>query len=186
MPSATPKNDSNFCHKLLLGNVTQWVHSQNSAATTRAPCPRKGRGKLCCCQPQPQQDPVPPWTPVDLTGRHFPVHWGLRANLAHLAEQHPRNVQVPGSSPGVGFLFGVVPRCGPVGESWKRWGGAGTACCPVPTRFSSLRVGCFPFEELGKRLVSREILSRRGGCAPCLCALRGGFPFRSPGTGCSP
>lgn len=66
---------------------------------------------------------MPPWTPVDLTGRHFPVHWGLRANLAHLAEQHPRNVQVPGSSPGVGFLFGVVPRCGPVGESWEEVGG---------------------------------------------------------------
>ena len=28
----------------------------------------------------------------------------LFANLAHLAEQHPRNVQVLGSSPRVGFL----------------------------------------------------------------------------------
>ncbi len=86
---------------------------------------------------------MPPWTPVDLTGRHFPVHWGLRANLAHLAEQHPRNVQVPGSSPGVGFLFGVVPRCGPVGESWKRWGGGGNGVLSCSYAFFLTSGGVF-------------------------------------------
>ncbi len=90
---------------------------------------------------------MPPWTPVDLTGRHFPVHWGLRANLAHLAEQHPRNVQVPGSSPGVGFLFGVVPRCGPVGESWKRWGGRERRAVLFLRVFPHFGWGVFPLKN---------------------------------------
>ena len=43
------------------------------------------------------------------------------ANLAHLVEQHPRNVQVLGSTPRVGFLFWKLIGSGGSRGLQNRW-----------------------------------------------------------------